>query len=480
MLAVLSLPMCFLFQVICIRAVASEREYNEICPESAFSTAEAAALPSPSSYHYKTFEQILAQDYDALDPILPPTVTELKRRGAHRHWHKHSTFLDHLLGVHNILRLWDQSHIVSRVGLLHSAYSNSYVNLALFDPMDEDERSDMRLLIGELAEEIVHLFCTIDRQHIVVDTILVDEGSIVDGGGIVVPHLRGGGEEDIFLSQNMMILLVVFTMADVADQYFGWQDRLFGGAGEKHSMLFPLHASDIENNDGGLRHHESTALWPGMSKPGLWMSYVSELGMIMRKTLESRVRYKNGSNNNDDNSHGEHSDNDIYSHSDSKRSSKKNSTKNGNGERSVLENHEFKIPPIFDNCTRVLLRDDEAKARDLYWSVIMEEDQHLSSQTQTDQAIQILQEASKLNPWFFECHVLLAQKYLHMNDNEKAMYAAEQALNLQMIWGTAYDKRMSFDAWVAWTRVLYERARDGLGWPSNSWEVNNFGMVNSE
>jgi hypothetical protein len=86
--------------------------------------------------------------------------------------------------------------------------------------------------------------------------------------------------------------------------------------------------------------------------------------------------------------------------------------------------------------------------------------------------------SSSLNPWYFECHVLLAQKYLHRNDNEMAKQAAERALELQLAWGTAYDKRMSFPAWVAWTRVLHKRAVEELGWPKNSWDVNNFGMVN--
>ena len=85
--------------------------------------------------------------------------------------------------------------------------------------------------------------------------------------------------------------------------------------------------------------------------------------------------------------------------------------------------------------------------------------------------------STKLNPWFFEGHVLLAQKYLHMKDHVKAKVSAQRALELQIDWGTAYDKRMSFPAWVAWTRVLHARAVNEEGWPSNSWDVNNFGMV---
>ena len=30
-------------------------------------------------------------------------------------------------------------------------------------------------------------------------------------------------------------------------------------------------------------------------------------------------------------------------------------------------------------------------------------------------------------------------------------------------WGTAWDKRLSWDAWVAWTRVLLQTAEAGVG-----------------
>lgn len=64
-------------------------------------------------------EKVLSQDFQGLDSTLASTLLELRARGAHRCWHKHSTFLDHLLAVHHILRLWGQGPIIGRVGLLH-------------------------------------------------------------------------------------------------------------------------------------------------------------------------------------------------------------------------------------------------------------------------------------------------------------------------------------------------------------------------
>lgn len=192
------------------------------------------------------FEKILSNDFEELDhPVLSNTIQAIKQRGGHKCWHKHSTFLDHLVSCHNILRLWGENEIVGRVGLLHSAYSNSYVNLALFDR--NNDRSLMKSLIGEDAEELVYLFCIIDRQDVVVNQLL-SSGSIPKAG-ISVRHLRDANVQ-VHLTAEVLRMLLVFTMADVADQYFGWQDDLFGG-----TMLVP------DANDETMKH-DSQALWP--------------------------------------------------------------------------------------------------------------------------------------------------------------------------------------------------------------------------
>lgn len=381
---------------------------------SSFSVNECANAQFPPQRE-TVFEQILAADYESLDVTLPNSVLELKNRGAHRCWHKHSTFLEHLLGVHNILRLWNQGETIGRVGLLHSAYSNSYVNLALFDPNDEAERQLMKGLVGDEAEDLVHMFCIIDRQSVVVNTLL--KGGFIPKEGIYVPHLRKP-EEEVFLSAESLRMLVVFTMADMADQYFGWQDRLFGGDEMINSMLLP---------DDHPESHDSTALWPGLSQPGLWMSYLSELGAVARTFISTDANVSSGL---------------------------------------VAD-----LPPVFNDCTELLRREDEAKARDLYWSVMTGQIREF------DDVIATLNASIAHNPWAFEAHVVLAQKYLHKNNFEDAKKAASRALELQLQWGTAWDKRLSFAAWVAWTRVMYQRAEDKLNWPANSWDVNNFGLV---
>jgi len=393
--------------------------------------SSAASVSSSSSYSSSScsandgasaimLDRILADEYE-YDDVLKRSVIALKERGAHRCWHKHSTFLQHLLSVHNILRLWGESDIIGRVGLYHSAFSNSYVNLALFDP--DTERVIVEKLIGDEAENYVYLFCTIDRQDVVVKTLL-DRLGYIPKEGLTVPHLRYP-DQKIFLSAETLRVLVVFTMADIADQYFGWQDDLFGGGGSEGSMVLP----GLDYPD----RHDTKALWPGVSKPGLWMSYISKLARLA-STYDP-----------------------IANAEDSSASSS--------------ENHALP-PPVFRRGTETISLEDEAAARDLYWSVV-------TGELEGDDArmINALVECCKRNPWIFEPQVLLAQKYLHVGAFDDALEAAGRALELQQQWGTPWDKRMSFGAWVGWTRVLHQRASDRQKWPTNSWDVNNLGLV---
>lgn len=122
-----------------------------------------------------------------------------------------------------------------------------------------------------------------------------------------------------------------------------------------------------------------------------------------------------------------------------------------------------------------------------------------------------------LNPYLAEPHTLLAQCYLIKGDFNNAAANAHKALDLLQQWGTDHhasrppseieeaasrhvlygrmcvsmsfltplcvaagvnwDKRVSFEAWVAWTRVLALHAHDKTIWHGNSWGVINLGLV---
>jgi hypothetical protein len=385
------------------------------------------------------------------------SIKVLKERKAHLCWHKHSTFLDHLISVHDILLRWMSSGtytpndfvtspnndnnnsessnvdtiehhetIIPRIGIFHSAYSNSYVNLALFNVTTE--RHVVQQLIGRHAEEYVYIFCNINRQEVVVNTLL--HQNYIPPDGLRVPHLRNTNET-IYLSSKTLYILLIFTMADIADQYFDWQDLLFGGGNTDGSMILPGYDIYVER-------HNTKALWPGLSKPGLWMSYVSQLGQVAR----------------------------TY-HNSSTDTTKTTTTKYINTTTLDIPI----LPPVFDSGTKIIQPNNELEARELYWSVIS------GAISDELEIIATLQTCMEKNPFIFEPIVLLSQVYAHQNDYTNTIFYATRAMDLQQQWGIAWDKRMSFAAWVAWTKVLLQRAQQQLPWPTNAWDVNNLGYV---
>mmetsp|Transcript_14247 Transcript_14247/g.30934 ORF Transcript_14247/g.30934 Transcript_14247/m.30934 type:complete len:95 (+) Transcript_14247:369-653(+) len=88
-----------------------------------------------------------------------------------------------------------------------------------------------------------------------------------------------------------------------------------------------------------------------------------------------------------------------------------------------------------------------------------------------------LRESHKLNPFVGEPCIVLAQCLIVADQFESAEAMADKGLQLLCEWGMAWDKRMSWEAWVAWVRILKARAAARQPWPKTSWEVVNFGLV---
>lgn len=131
------------------------------------------------------------------------------------------------------------------------------------------------------------------------------------------------------------------------------------------------------------------------------------------------------------------------------------------------------LPPVFDECTRVLDRDAERRARDDYWRAVTE----LRGPDTAAEAEAALVRAASDNPFVAEPRALLAQLALQRGDLEASRGHLEDALRLLCEWGTCWDKRMPWGCWVAWVRALLHRADQGLAWPERPFGVLNFGMV---
>ena len=129
------------------------------------------------------------------------------------------------------------------------------------------------------------------------------------------------------------------------------------------------------------------------------------------------------------------------------------------------------MPPVFAHCSQGLSASADAAAASLYWSVI-QQDQPL---TDLDVATGVLEQAVRLNPWVGEPQMVLAQLYLSAGRDAEALAAAESALQCFSEWGNAWDKRVQWDAWVAWTRILQQHARNG-NWPERLDKLNNVAL----
>lgn len=341
---------------------------------------------------------LLHDDYAAIDARMPEYLDVLAQQGAAEIWHKHGTFKDHLLGVWRILAGWKQSEDVCRLGLFHSVYSNSFVRMALFHTDRPADRRRLADLIGDEAERLVHAFCIIDRNELLFAHVLAPGGIPADG--ITLKDFRNGSP--VQLSRADVGAFIAVTMADYAEQFFGWQDRMFG-------------------NGPGLSGNNFQSLWPGDGRPGLWMNLQAQMAKVLKTT-----------------------------------------------------GHE-PLPPVLDACTKPLDPGAEREARDRYWRVVCD----LTDAPDAPEAIRLLDEATTLNPFAAEPHALLAQLLIHRERFADAETHAAKAIELLVAWGTPWDKRMPWGAWVAWSRVLWKAAREH-SWPDDAMGVISLGEVRLE
>lgn len=337
---------------------------------------------------------LVRHQYSAFEPRLDEMIEVLGRQGAREIWHKHGTFLDHLLGVWRILTIWRQPADVCRLGLMHSIYSNSFVRMKVFDAEHADGRAAVRDLVGEEAERLVYLFCEIRREELL---SLAGDTPIPADGFSVGLHRQG---EPVLLSRHDLGIFLVVTMADYAEQLYAWQDRLLGAPAP-----------------GGPGRAGAQALWPGENSPGLWMSLIAKLA---QRAAECGVE---------------------------------------------------PLPPVLAGCTAGLSQAADRESRDLYWQVVCDD-----GSGDDERIIDLLRRASAANPFVAEPHVLLSQMHLNHRRWDAALDEATTALRLLGEWGTSWDKRLSWEAWIAWSRVLAKGAREH-DWPESPFGIISLGEV---
>ena len=94
----------------------------------------------------------------------------LKNLDADKTEHTGGTLLEHLIGVHDILKELNVSEHIQDAGLFHSAYGTPYFKDRV--PIDRDV---VRKLIGNDAEELVYIFCSLQHPRLESITAIEDE-----------------------------------------------------------------------------------------------------------------------------------------------------------------------------------------------------------------------------------------------------------------------------------------------------------------
>jgi len=100
----------------------------------------------------------------------------------------------------------------------------------------------------------------------------------------------------------------------------------------------------------------------------------------------------------------------------------------------------------------------------------------LATPSNAGEAASTLEASCRDNPFAAEPRLLRAQLHMQAHEWPAAQTWAEEALELFCQWGTCWDKRMGYDAWVAWCRVVLQGACDQK-WPTTAFGMLNLGLV---
>ena len=116
-------------------------------------------------------------------------INFLENINANDKSHSGKTLIDHLVGVHDILKEWDTPQYLQDAGLFHSVYGTT-----VFKHQSTNDRDAVKELIGEQAEDLVWKFCnlTLPRYENIIsqfdgqvkdDLILLDKANSLEQSG---------------------------------------------------------------------------------------------------------------------------------------------------------------------------------------------------------------------------------------------------------------------------------------------------------
>jgi hypothetical protein len=151
-----------------------------------------------------------AREADTSQARLHAMLTWLRERGAAAIPHAVGSFLDHLFGTWRILTAWRQPDDLRLCGLFHSVLATDMFERPLVGP---DAIPELRALVGDVALDLVVLFCTVDRLALAATCADLEA---LPAEGLRVTNFRTG--ERAMLSARSLADLLVIEMANEAEQ----------------------------------------------------------------------------------------------------------------------------------------------------------------------------------------------------------------------------------------------------------------------
>ena len=254
------------------------------------------------------------------------------------------TLDEHLRGTQRILAAWGQSTVLQRAGLCHSLYSTDgfeHCSIPLSD------RSRVQKAIGKEAEELVFLFCAIERSLLFRNIL---RASSLESSVTISIEAREGFEvlgQAVSGTQARDLLLL--HLANSAEQ-----------AGSRNGRLTP------------------------------WLEQFQKLVQLLEDKAPKAV------------------------------------------------------PPVLKEL-RVIGRYGERQALTSYLRAIR-------ANGNSDTAISLMEEVARLLPLTADPHVWLSWFWSQKNERSKRRYHARLAREKLLTFGAAWDKRLSFDGWLALAR----------------------------
>ena len=104
--------------------------------------------------------------------------------------------------------------------------------------------------------------------------------------------------------------------------------------------------------------------------------------------------------------------------------------------------------------TTVLEQHQEYKARALYWQANQNERTMPAMQLE-----ELYKQSIICNPFIAEPRIILSQLLYNRGKYKEACVQASKSIDLLYQWGTHWDKRVSFEQWIGFARMMHMRAR---------------------